>query len=400
MTVPRVPENEQERIQALKEYSILDTLPEKDFDDITKLASEICQIPISTITLIDSKRQWFKSNLGLTDSETPREYAFCAYAINNPNEIMVVPDSRKDARFSDNPYVTGSPHVIFYAGIPLTNPEGYTLGTLCVIDSKPRELNDRQYASLKVLANMVVKLFELRRKNLQLEEAREKLRRTNRELEKFAAIVSHDIKSPLSNIMALTSIFKRDYAKSIDNAGVEVINYIAKSADKLRLFIDDMLTYYKSDQNSTGEKQRIELHGFIKNVIDLVDGRKEVEFRYPNGPIHIHVNGIVLEQILLNLLTNAIKYNDKEKGIIDISFNEEDGFYCFTVKDNGAGMEQRDLDKIFELFVNLDKKDRYDKKGSGIGLSTVKKLVENSEGKLKVSSVIHEGSNFSFTLKK
>lgn len=400
MTVPRVPDNEQERIRALNEYSILDTLPEKDFDDITKLASEICQLPISTITLIDSKRQWFKSNLGLTDSETPREFAFCAHAINNPAEIMVVPDSRKDIRFADNPYVTGTPHVIFYAGVPLTNPEGYTLGTLCVIDNKPRELTAQQYTALQVLANMVVKLFELRRKNIQLEQAQEKLRRTNRELEKFAAIVSHDIKSPLSNIMALTSIFKRDYAKSIDNAGIEVIDYIAKSADKLRLFIDDMLAYYKSNQPAAGEKHRVELHGLIKNVIDLVDGRKVMEFRYPDGPVHISVNSIVLEQILINLLTNAIKYNDKEKGVVEISFSEDREFYSFTVKDNGTGMEQRDLEKIFELFVNLDKKDRYDKKGSGIGLSTVKKLVETSEGTLHVSSVLREGSTFSFTLKK
>jgi len=400
MIVPRTPENEQERIKALHEYSILDTLPEKDFDDITKLASEICQLPIATVTLIDSKRQWFKSRQGLADSETPREFAFCAHAINYPQEITIVPDSRKDIRFADNPYVTGDPHVIFYAGVPLTNPQGHTLGTLCVIDTKPRELTEKQYTTLQVLANMIVKLLELRRKNIQLEQAHEKVRRTNRELEKFAAMVSHDIKSPLSNIMALTSIFKRDYAESIDHAGLDVINYIAKSADKLRSFIDDMLTYYKSDQNVTSEKQRIELHSFIKSVIDLVDGRKEVEFRYPSGPTHINVNRIVLEQILMNLLTNAIKYNDKTKAIVEISFHDDGEFYCFSVKDNGTGMEQRDLDKIFELFVNLDKKDRYDKKGSGIGLSTVKNLVETSRGKLHVSSVPHEGSNFSFTLKK
>lgn len=257
MTVAPLPENEKERLEALREYFILDTLPEKDFDDITKLASDICGLPISTITLIDPNRQWFKSNHGLTDSETPRDLAFCAHAINKPDEIMIVPDSRMDKRFFDNPLVTGAPNVIFYAGIPLTNPDGFTLGTLCVIDNKPRVLNEKQYEALKTLASMVVKLLELRKKNLQLEESQQKLRTINKELEKFAFVVSHDMKSPLSNIMALTSLFKRDHAATVDAGGIEILNHLAKSADKLRYLSTICFTIIETISYRQNQKRKL-----------------------------------------------------------------------------------------------------------------------------------------------
>src|SRR5687768_8051418 len=114
--------NENARLEALAEYNILDSLPEKDYDDITRLASEICQTPISLVSLIDAKRQWFKSSHGMEASETSREFAFCGHAILHPEEIFIVPDSREDKRFAENPFVTGDPNVIFYAGVPLVNP--------------------------------------------------------------------------------------------------------------------------------------------------------------------------------------------------------------------------------------------------------------------------------------
>ena len=119
MKFPEIPVNELQRLDALKEYSILDTLPEKEFDELTALASFICKTPISLISLVDDKRQWFKSKKGLNANETAKELAFCAHAINAPNELFVVPDSRKDDRFHDNPLVTDAPFVIFYAGVPL-----------------------------------------------------------------------------------------------------------------------------------------------------------------------------------------------------------------------------------------------------------------------------------------
>lgn len=155
--------NEDARLQALADYKLLDTDAEDIYDDVTRMASEICRTPISLISLVDADRQWFKSKHGLKANGTPREQSFCAHAILNPNEIFIVQDARLDDRFADNPLTTGAPNVVFYAGVPLTDAEGHSLGSLCVIDSRPRTLTDNQLLALKSLARLVNTHFELRK---------------------------------------------------------------------------------------------------------------------------------------------------------------------------------------------------------------------------------------------
>jgi len=174
---------ESRRIAELKKYDVLDSLTEKEYEDITYLASVICDVPIATITFVDEKRQWFKSHRGIPGSETLRDYSFCAHAINSPQEFLIVPDSRKDERFAANPLVTGDPNIVFYAGVPLVSDKGYGLGTVCVIDRKPRELTEKQLKALRILSLQVMQLLETRKTNAQLELLRRQLETRSRDME-------------------------------------------------------------------------------------------------------------------------------------------------------------------------------------------------------------------------
>jgi GAF domain-containing protein len=158
------------RVEALEKYAILDTEPEQAFDDLTLLASYVCKTPIALISLVDENRQWFKSKIGIAASETPRQVAFCSVAIEH-SEVMVVPDTLQDERFRDNPLVTSDPRIRFYAGAPLINDEGYALGTLCVIDQKPREITPDQKEALQALSRLVLGQLEFRRNLKLLKEA-------------------------------------------------------------------------------------------------------------------------------------------------------------------------------------------------------------------------------------
>lgn len=164
--------NEVRRLKVLWQYDVLDTVPEEVFDDLTDLAAHICEAPIALISLVDEDRQWFKSRVGLTVGETSRDISFCAHAILK-SDLFIVPDATKDPRFKNNPLVAGKDRIRFYAGAPLVTPDGYALGTLCVLDKKPRVLNPDQEQALRVLAHHVVSQLELRRHARELAAVRQ-----------------------------------------------------------------------------------------------------------------------------------------------------------------------------------------------------------------------------------
>jgi signal transduction histidine kinase len=394
-------QREEERLKELESYSILDTLPESDFDNLTAIAAAICGTPISLVSLLDDKRQWFKSHHGLDVSETSKELAFCAHAINAPEHIFQIPDARKDERFYDNPIVTNDPYVIFYAGVPLVTKNGLPLGTLCVIDHKPKELSEGQLASLDALSKQIMNLFELRKNKLELEKTLRQVRESNQSLARFATIAAHDLKSPLNNISMLTNLFLHEYGTVLNEDGLEMLEKIKFSSLKLKKLIEGLLEHSKTDEFINESKTAVDLSLLVAEIKSHYSGTTSgLSITLKTELYSVKVNQTILYHVLLNLVSNAVKYNDKNKTVIEIGASENERFYSFYVKDNGPGIDPKFQKDIFDIFRIVTPKDRYGVSGNGIGLATVKKLIENSGGTIQVESEIGKGATFMFTLEK
>ena len=397
MIAPAKPTNESKRLEVLKSYKLLDTLPEDAYDTITKLASHICNTPISLVTLLDADRNFLKSRRGIDMSESPRDISFCGHAILTDEPIFIVEDARLDKRFQDNPLVKDF-KAIFYAGVPLRTSDGYALGTLCVYDHKPRTLSMDEQDALRGLAKQTVLLFEARKRNIDLATAENETAQRNDRLEDFARLVAHDLKSPLASIEGLLNLLKEDYLDSNDEDFALYIKHLDTSAKSMRDYIDGLLEYYRAD-TLLETKQDTTLTTLVNSVTDL--------HKSSNLTISVEddmkleaVSAIAIDQILSNLVDNATKYNDKETPTIRISGEASKDFYTIAVKDNGTGIPEDKLGIIFDLFKTTGTKDRNGKHGSGMGLATVRKLVEGLGGKISVTSIVDQGSIFTFTIRR
>ncbi|TVZ53037.1 sensor histidine kinase [Dokdonia sp. Hel_I_53] len=398
MIAPEIPHNEQERLSSLFSYKILDTLPEEEFDAITKLASEICNTPISLITLVDENRQWFKSSIGLDVDQTSREDAFCAHGILEPHQPLIVNNALEDERFFDNPLVTGKPNVEFYAGIPLVTNDGFALGSLCVIDNNPRKLEESKIEALKILAKQIVKLFELRKAVKELEETKKELQRSIESSNDFAHIVAHDIQAPVRNMGVFANIILDDYNDVLDKEGKEILTLLSDNANSAREYVDGVLRYSRATYNAPNVKDNIDLNQFFDKILELIKVPGHITIHMQDNMPSIRTSKIALQQVMNNLLSNAVKYNDKKEGFIKIVITQDDQSNHISIIDNGRGIPNHMLDKIFNIFVMVDDGDAIKKGSSGIGLSIVKKIVSKMNGVVSVQSKANEGSTFTVSL--
>lgn len=392
MVTAPLPENERERLLALQFYNILDTPAEEDFNEIVALASRICDAEISLISLIDESRQWFKAKIGLQDDETHRDYAFCAHAIHQP-EIMEVEDTHEDNRFFDNPYVLKDERIRFYAGMPLETRDGYRLGTLCVIDRKPKHLTEEQRFALRILAKQTMKLMELRIKNQLLEENL-KIR------ERLLSMLAHDVKSPVASIGMMAEMLAEDPHIPAETSGMmSEMQTVARRTTEL---IDNMLSWARNLGN--GEKQNsqpVDLKVFVQEIGELYAGalkQKNLALTTDLQLEAVNAEPEMVRFILRNLVGNAIKFS--ENASIHISsraVGQHD--WALELTDQGVGMTQDQIDKLFNWDVRYTNFGTKKEKGTGLGLLLVREFVRNQQGSIQIQSQPGKGTSIKIQMR-
>ena len=422
MIVPSRPEDESERLAALHALEILDTAAEERFDRITRVTQRVFDAPIALISLVDAARQWFKSRQGVTVGETPRDVSFCGHAILDDGPL-VVSDARQDPRFAENPLVTGDLQVRFYAGYPLRSAHGHKLGTLCVMDRRPRQMSDDDLQLLRDLASWaedelsaqqlsqaVVRQREsearLREAETELasalaaqQAANEQLERLNRTKSEFVSIVSHEFRTALTGIQGFSEMMRDE-----DFTMEEMKEYAAdinKDALRLNRMITEMLDL---DRMESG-RMTLNVESVDINEI-ITDVATRSQMNSPSHSVAVHLDESLplisgdrdkLTQVLANLVSNAIKYSP-EGGEITLTSAREGDVAHVRVRDQGMGIPPEALEKVFERFSRVESGASRYIQGTGLGLPIVRQIVQMHGGRAWVESTVGQGSTFQFTV--
>lgn len=402
-----LPKDEIERKSELDSYKVLDTDPEACYDDLTLLASQICETPIALVSLIDSERQWFKSKQGLEAKETTRDISFCGHAIVECDDsLFVIEDSSKDSRFSDNPLVTGDPKVQFYAGYPLRVNSGHKIGTLCVIDHKPRKLTDGQLSSLKALGRQVVAQLELRKNNFklrsainQIEEQQQQIIETSKlaSLGKMSAGIAHEINNPMSIVIGRLGILKSHFDIN-DQMVSKSFDSIESSVERISRIIRSMLDFSSNVKNSDED---IDISQLVDDVLVLIKEKASlkginIDIDLDKG-LRVSASKTQLSQVFINLINNAF---DAVEGAsnkqITIKSQEINNEVEITFEDSGEGATNDVIDKAFDPFFTTKEVG----KGTGLGLSICHGLIRANNGRLEIERDRNSGFKVSVYLKK
>jgi len=382
--------DEDARLAVLDSFGILDTPPERSFDDVVRMVGQLLDAPIAAVNLIARDRQWFKSEIGFGRRELPLDNSICRHAMLQ-QEQMIVPDTLEDARFNCNPLFTAEDGLRFYAGAVLRTREGVPLGTLCVLDKKPRPegLTEQQQFMLKTMAHQVMSQIELRQALAEQESLNEALRRADQRKDEFLAMLAHELRNPLAPIVsAATMLSNFELQPSMVQRAADII---ARQAGHMTSLIDDLLDVSRVTRGKV-ELEFVELD--LKDV--LADAIEQVR-----PLIEKHEHRLVLEsmpapllvvgdrkrlvQVMTNLLSNAAKYT-LEGGRIEVRMSTRGALIDVAIRDDGIGMSPELIASAFDLFSQGTRGLDRSQGGLGIGLALVRSLLKLHGGEVSVSS--------------
>jgi signal transduction histidine kinase/DNA-binding NarL/FixJ family response regulator len=376
-----------ERIEALRQYDILDTPREEEFDDITRLIARICDAPIAAINLIDHDRQWFKSEIGLALHQTSLDVSICAHAILQP-DLFIVPDTLIDPRFASNLLVTSWPRVRFYAGALLETRDGFALGTLCVLDYKPRGLLDTQKEALRTLAHHVMALLELRRNLKLLEKAKQAAEAADHAKDQFLAALSHELRTPLAPVLMTSySLLLDDTLSKSQRADIETIRSNVELETKL---IDDLLDLTRIAHGKLELRLApADIHRLLEQAEQIARGggaSVPIEKILRASATCVLGDSARLQQAFWNVLKNAIKFTPPPGCIAIITSNPQPDLIRIRIIDTGLGIEPEMLPRLFSQFEQgrRDFVRRFG--GLGLGLSVTKGILALHNGSITASS--------------
>lgn len=382
-------EEERERNENLRSYHILDTPSDENFNNITKLAASVCKAPVAVISFIEEERQWIKSCVGVKMIETLRKDSFCTHAI-ELDDLLVVEDTHSDERFRNNPFVTGEPHIRFYAGAQIRTTEGFKVGSLCVVDYQKRILSPEQKEALKILASQVSELLSLKKMNFELKEAQKALQEQqelliqkarHQTIGELAGGVCHQINNPLAIIVGRSMILRSQLKTIPENSEfLKELDIIDQTSHRVSGILKALRTYSKDLGHEITQSS---FQDAIEDALTLLRtkiNQLNVKVTFGRGDnLTLEMNKNQIGQVIFNLLSNSLEAMESSPvKELEISVFENETDVMMDITDTGKGIEESDRFKIFEPFFST--KPRH----FGVGLSNAISFIRQHGGELKV----------------
>jgi signal transduction histidine kinase len=375
-----LPADEDERLAELRSYDILDTATEDLYRNLVDLAAHVCDAPMAAVSLIDEHRQWFKAKRGLDYREAPRDEAFCAHAIPQPEELLEVPDTREDERFADNPVVVGEPGIRFYAGAPLTTEGGQALGTICILDEEPRRLDERQRRTLEALSDLVVTTLELRQQARSFQRTAGELARSDEVLEEFTSLVSHRLRNALVGIHGNLELVQLT-AEGLDVDTERHLDDALEATGSMEATLDALVRYARVGRGELALQSfgLATLTADARRALDALVDAAQAEIAVPEN-VQLVVDPGLFQRALRELFDNAIRHGGSQARV-ELRGRETADGWRIAVADDGPGLPNGTDGELFDLFATGPQA-REEGGEVGLGLALCRRVVDRHDGEI------------------